>query len=644
MKEKESTLAENLNKLATVYEIGTTVVELKDGLFDISAWPTLAAVGILDALDESTLGKETNLDPNTLNEISAQSTAANSSDIELMYEQALKGLKKTDKMLQENSTEELLARVPARVGMLDTYRYRKTLAESNLPSESKELLDKFNASVVTARNLTASSIYTLAHSTGKELTKCIDYLPYSKELATHTGLKTAADVVISTLTAVRFMGKTTSSIPIHFYKSFTGGVIDALRDSIRDKKETETTEPTLDKHDIMVIDQEAIAWVEALDEIAQTMIEHPQNTSLIDDLKAKWQKTYDGMVEEDKLLADEGVGNLLSEQYFMASSSLDLLLRKRLAQKYPEASNLMNNLLSTLKVADGQGCGLLYTIGNIVGEAGSTILQVELFSEQEKDLHESKTSADQEPIYQVNYYYEDYYALPKSEIEARTLREYIIERVRNEENIPAEQEIKVLHTPVFDDLKEYAEKIRKNQIDSKSSFAEYFTEKSIKLGFKDDEIELSFADCTVDVDFSLEGLDLSNIDFQRTKFIDTNLKGVNFTGANLEGANFKSAKLTEANFTETNLEGANFNGAELEGAIFTEANLKRAKFTNAKNFSLRQLKDATIDTNTLDHNGKPLKQKLLKAAQKVKDASTTPSPSQATLPTDHLTNYRGRSL
>ena len=100
----------------------------------------------------------------------------------------------------------------------------------------------------------------------------------------------------------------------------------------------------------------------------------------------------------------------------------------------------------------------------------------------------------------------------------------------------------------------------------------------------------------------LSNVDLSGADLRWTTLTDVNLKGANLTGAdlrwaNMDGADLKGANLTGADLRWTTLAGANLSHADLRGAIIDGTILTEADLTKA-NVTGLNLNAAYLDDDT----------------------------------------------
>ena len=101
---------------------------------------------------------------------------------------------------------------------------------------------------------------------------------------------------------------------------------------------------------------------------------------------------------------------------------------------------------------------------------------------------------------------------------------------------------------------------------------------------------------------TLDGADLSGVDFKWADLGLTKLSNVDLTGADLRWAslmdvNLKGANLTGADLRWTTLAGANLKGADLRGAIIDGTNLDEADLTGA-NVTGVNLHSAYLDDDT----------------------------------------------
>lgn len=89
-----------------------------------------------------------------------------------------------------------------------------------------------------------------------------------------------------------------------------------------------------------------------------------------------------------------------------------------------------------------------------------------------------------------------------------------------------------------------------------------------------------------------DGYNFRNVNFHKTKFINSNLIGADFAESIIENCNFQNALLCQANLGKVNAENADFSNANLKdsnlaaanfrSAIFTRANIERANFQNSE--------------------------------------------------------------
>lgn len=140
---------------------------------------------------------------------------------------------------------------------------------------------------------------------------------------------------------------------------------------------------------------------------------------------------------------------------------------------------------------------------------------------------------------------------------------------------------------------------------------------------------------------NLEGVPLSEVNFNRAylfntnlqyasilggnlpkaEFFDSNLRGANLWGAkidesgfhpsttlNLSEANFQRAQLNHADFERADLERAKFQGATLYDADLTRVNLTEAKFQDA---NLKEADLLTVDLSGADFHGAQLERAIL---------------------------------
>jgi len=111
-----------------------------------------------------------------------------------------------------------------------------------------------------------------------------------------------------------------------------------------------------------------------------------------------------------------------------------------------------------------------------------------------------------------------------------------------------------------------------------------------------------------DLDFSkktLPEVDISGMDWNRSKFDSCNLSKADFTGTQLVEASFTNAKLDKVKFQATIANHADFTGAKLAGANMKSAILSHAKFKDADlskvSFAKTDLRQVDLsDCKTLD--------------------------------------------
>ena len=101
---------------------------------------------------------------------------------------------------------------------------------------------------------------------------------------------------------------------------------------------------------------------------------------------------------------------------------------------------------------------------------------------------------------------------------------------------------------------------------------------------------------------TLDGADLSGVDFKwadlgLTKLSNVDLTGADLRWANMDGVDLKGANLTGADLRWATLAGANLSNADLRGAIIDGTNLDEADLTGA-NLTGVNLHSAYLDDDT----------------------------------------------
>ena len=109
----------------------------------------------------------------------------------------------------------------------------------------------------------------------------------------------------------------------------------------------------------------------------------------------------------------------------------------------------------------------------------------------------------------------------------------------------------------------------------------------------------------------LRGAELSLAKLSKTFLIEVNLSGAFLIGANLWEANLWEANLWEANLSEADLHEANLSGANLSGANLSEADLRKANLheanlSGAKNWTIKQLEQASLIEGAIMPDGSVL--------------------------------------
>ena len=92
----------------------------------------------------------------------------------------------------------------------------------------------------------------------------------------------------------------------------------------------------------------------------------------------------------------------------------------------------------------------------------------------------------------------------------------------------------------------------------------------------------------------LDGINISNVDFQKSCLIGANLERSCFSGCDLRRSVFRNANLKGSNLREANLQNANFSDANLEGTDLRDANLTDTFFKGAN------LRNCFFGTSSLD--------------------------------------------
>ncbi len=125
-----------------------------------------------------------------------------------------------------------------------------------------------------------------------------------------------------------------------------------------------------------------------------------------------------------------------------------------------------------------------------------------------------------------------------------------------------------------------------------------FSKKKSELN---DEIDLSEAELSL---CSLDGMDLSDIDFSGATFAESSLVDVNFSNCDLTSADFSRCRIEECDFSGCILNGTNFsyatlnfcnfNEADMAGCVLNEAELTDSDFTTSENLSACRFDEGTI--------------------------------------------------